>query len=232
MRRFAVVLSALAALMLVWAGAALAQEGCPGSIKTTDASGTVVNQNPYGASEDVYVRGENFSTDITADLTYTITDVNDGELEKTGTIPASEVTDDGNFLVNVWPASDPTRAGEEGHEYSVDVTYVPSDGQPASCTKNDNFFLEEAGGGGGGGTTTGGTTTGGTTTGGTTTGGTTTGGGGAGAGGGGGSLGEAAGGAGAGALPFTGLSVWIVALVGLALIGGGFGLLRWARPDH
>jgi hypothetical protein len=81
---------------------------------------------------------------------------------------------------------------------------------------------ESEGGGGGGGTTTGGTTTGGTT-----------GGGGAGAGGG-GSLGEAAGGAGAGAgaLPFTGLSVWIVLLVGFSLIGGGFALLRWVRPDH
>ena len=86
---------------------------------------------------------------------------------------------------------------------------------------------ELAGGGGGGGTTTGGTT-GGTTTGGTT------GGGGAGAGGGGGSgsLGEAAGGAGAGTLPFTGLSVWIVLLAGFSLIGGGFALLRRARPDH
>jgi hypothetical protein len=71
--------------------------------------------------------------------------------------------------------------------------------------------------------------------GGTTTGGTTGGGGGAGAGGGGGgeSLGEtAAGGAGAGALPFTGLSVWIVLLAGFSLIGGGFALLRWVRPDH
>jgi hypothetical protein len=55
--------------------------------------------------------------------------------------------------------------------------------------------------------------------------------GGAGAGGG-GSLGETAAGGGAGALPFTGLPVWIVLLAGVSLIGGGFALLRWVRPDH
>lgn len=40
------------------------------------------------------------------------------------------------------------------------------------------------------------------------------------------------GGAGAGpcALPFTGLSVWVVLLARFSLIGGGLALLRWARP--
>jgi LPXTG-motif cell wall-anchored protein len=84
-------------------------------------------------------------------------------------------------------------------------------------------------------TTTGGTTTGGTTTGGTTTtGGGTTGGGTTGSGG---VIGSTTGGTTGGnaetggELPFTGLPVWIPALLALALLASGGFLLRRKRDD-
>jgi hypothetical protein len=185
MRRFAVILGAVAVLIPAGAGAAFAQ----GS--SEDAHHHVIICHRTGSDSNPYV------------------------------------------VINI-----PFTAWTEAHSPDSSHAHPPLNGRvdimledpaPGPGTKNGHTKDEcEAGGGGGGGTTTGGTTTGGTTTGGTTGGG----GAGAGGGGGGGSLGEAPGGAGAGALPFTGLSVWIVLLAGFSLIGGGFALLRWVRPDH
>jgi hypothetical protein len=138
----------------------------------------------------------------------------------------------------------PFTAWSEAHNPSSSHAHPPLNGRvdillkdPASGPGTKDGFTKEdcEAGGAGGGTTTGGTTTGGTTTGGTTTGGTTTGGGGAGGAGGaggGGALGEAAAGSQpAGELPFTGIPVWMVLIGGLSLIGGGFAVLRWLRPN-
>jgi hypothetical protein len=202
MRRFAVVLSAMAALALVWTGTALAQaEHCPG-----EPGGNEFKAEGQGSTTFV-IDGQEVNVNVSGD-TVTFTDENGDPISV-------------SFCIKAGEGSSGVLTGSSGS-----VTWDNGGGQTPAISY---VVVFDVGGGGGGGTTTGGTTTGGTTTGGTTTGG---GGAGAGGGGGGESLGEAAGGAGAGALPFTGLPVWIVALAGLALIGGGFALLRWVRPDH
>jgi hypothetical protein len=136
-----IVAAALVALgAMTFAGTALAQsagEGCPGSVKTTDAGGKeggTTNANAYAVTADVYLQGTGFPSDL-ASASYTIEDVNDaGAILKTGTIsPISG----GSFLQRIWSAGE--RAGITGHEFKVTVTY-PRTGQP-DCQKSDNFFI-------------------------------------------------------------------------------------------
>ena len=152
----AVLVCALAAL--AFTAPALAQqepEGCPGSVKTTDAGGKeggTTNQNPYSAASDVYLQGSGFPAYVTS-LTYTILDVNSKDpatggpqVKKTGTIPdnvqqQNESFGNGAFLQVIWTATERIGINPE-HEYKVVVSYSNQRGM--ACEKSDNFFAKGA----------------------------------------------------------------------------------------
>jgi hypothetical protein len=226
MRRFAVVLSAVAALMLVWTGTALAQEGPPGCNGSIFLSGSSVQDGGNGTTpkfahgDTVTVSGEGFDPNQLFDR-WDVVDVNSG-----GTVVLSSETDwnadaSGNFSFSF-----STSTLTDDHEYKVTVYFTKEVGSE-SCQKSKNFFLVSEEGGGAGGQPpppppppAGG----------------------AGgqppppppppSGGGGGSLGgEAGGGGGQGALPFTGVSFAVLGLAGLVLLLGGLGLMRSGRTQ-
>jgi hypothetical protein len=213
MRRFAGIVSALAALMLVWTGAALAQDDPPGCNGTIFLSGSSVQDGGNGTTpkfahgDTVTVSGEGFDANQLFDR-WDVVDVNSGGT----TVLSSE--DDWNADANGnFSFSFSTSTLTDDHEYKVTVYFTKEVGNE-SCQKSKNFFLVSAEGGGeeGGGEEGGGEA-------------------GAGAGGGGGSLGETAAGGGEGALPFTGLPFAVLGLAGLALLLGGLGLMRSGRTQ-
>jgi hypothetical protein len=205
--------------MLVWTGAALAQDDPPGCNGTIFLSGSSVQDGGNGTTpkfahgDNVTVSGEGF--DANQSFTgWTVDDVNDGTRVMDNSGSPFAATGEGTFSFSF-----STSSLTDDHEYKVTVYFTKEVGNE-ECQKSKNFFLVSEEGGGAGGNppppppppTP------------------PSGGGGAGAGG--GSLGETAGGAGAGALPFTGLSIWMVLLAGFSLIGGGVAVLRWTRPDN
>ena len=141
LRRAVLLLGAIVTLAL--APPALAQEatpeGCPGSVKTTNAAGGeagMTNQNPYATTADVYVHGENFPSTLTA-ATYVIEDVNDNVVVKGPVTNGISPISAGAFHQAIWTAGE--RAGITGHEFKVTVTYLGANGQ--ECRKSDNFFI-------------------------------------------------------------------------------------------
>jgi hypothetical protein len=215
MRRFAVVVSAVAALMLVWAGTAMAQDppGCNGAIFLSGSSiqdGGNGTTPKFAHGDTVTVSGEGFDANQLFDR-WDVVDVNSG-----GAVVLSSEDDwnadaNGNFSFSF-----STSSLTDDHEYKVTVYFTKEVGSE-SCHKSKNFFLVEEEGGGAGGNppppppppAAGG----------------------AGAGGG-GSLGEEAGGGAEGALPFTGLPVALLGIAGLALLLGGLGLMRPSRTNN
>jgi hypothetical protein len=224
MRRFAVVVSALAALMLVWTGAALAQDdppGCNGTIFLSSSAGDTPGTEPkYTQGDTIYVNGTGFDS-AQAFTGYTVDDVNDGENIITSDAPwAADANGDFSFSFVASAANGFTDA----HEYKVTVYFTKEVGN-TDCRKSKNFFLTvEEGGGAGGQPPPPPTPEGPQPTPPPPPGG------GAGAGGG-GSLGEEAGSSGQGALPFTGLPFAVLGLAGLALLLGGLGLMRSGRTQ-
>jgi hypothetical protein len=223
MRRFAVLVSALAALMFVWTGAALAQtttdEGPPGCNGTIHLSGSSVQDGGNGTTpkfarrDTVTVNGTGFDANQ-AFTGYTVDDVNDGQNVITSNT-AWNADANGAFSFSF----STSEAGfEDAHEYKVTVYFTKEVGNE-ECHKSKNFFLtvEEGGGGAGGNPPPPPPPPSGS--------------GGAGAGGG-GSLGEEAGSGAQGALPFTGLPVAFLGIAGLVLLLGGLGLMRSASADN
>jgi hypothetical protein len=210
MRRFAGIVSALAALMLVWTGAALAQDDPPGCNGTIFLSGSSVQDGGNGTTpkfahgDTVTVSGEGFDANQLFDR-WDVVDVNSGGT----TVLSSE--DDWNADANGnFSFSFSTSTLTDDHEYKVTVFFTKEVGNE-ECQKSKNFFLvsEEGGGAGGGGGELGEE-----------------------AGGGGGELGEEAAGGAAGELPFTGVPVALLGIAGLALLLGGLGLMRIGRTDN
>ena len=216
MRRYAVVVSALAALMLVWTGSALAQDdppGCNGTIFLSSSAGDTPGTEPkYTRGDTINVNGTGFDANQ-AFTGYTVDDVNDGQNVITSN---TAWTADGSGAFTF--SFSTSQAGfEDAHEYKVTVYFTKEVGN-AECQKSKNFFLTEEEGGGAGGNPPPPPPP-------------PSGGGGAGAGGG-GSLGEAGGSGAQGALPFTGLPVALLGIAGLALLLGGLGLMRPGRTDN
>jgi len=217
MRRFAVVVSAVAALMLVWTGAALAQDeppGCNGTIFLSSQAGDTPGTEPkFTQGDTIYVNGTGFDPGQVF-TGYTVDDVNDGEniitSDTSWTADAS-----GNFSFSFVASAE--NGFTDAHEYKVTVYFTKEVGSE-ECQKSKNFFLtvEEGGGAGGQPPPPPPPPSGG----------------GAGGAGAGGSLGGEAGGAGAGALPFTGLPVALLGIAGLALLLGGLGLMRTGRTNN
>lgn len=219
MRRFAVVVAAVGALMLVWAGTAMAQDppGCNGTIHLSGSSvqdGGNGTTPKFARGDSVSVNGTGFDANQ-AFTGYTVDDVNDGQNVITSNTPWNA---DGSGAFSF--SFSTSQAGfEDAHEYKVTVYFTKEVGNE-ECRKSKNFFLVEEEGGGAGGNPPpppappggGGVSPGG-------------------AGGGGGSLGGEAGSAGAGALPFTGMPIGFLAGAGLALILGGLALRRTVRRD-
>lgn len=224
MRRFAVVVSALAALMLVWTGAALAQDDPPGCNGSIFLSGSSVQDGGNGTTpkfahgDTVTVSGEGFDPNQLFDR-WDVVDVNSG-----GTVVLSSEIDWNADASGSFSFSFSTSTLTDDHEYKVTVYFTKEVGSE-SCQKSKNFFLVSGEGGGAGGNpppppqppqqpsppqppSSGA----------------------AGAGGG-GSLGEEAAGGGEGALPFTGLPFAVLGLAGLALLLGGLGLMRSGRTQ-
>jgi hypothetical protein len=209
MRRFAVVVSAIAALMLVWAGAALAQDedanGCNGTIFLSDSTGADQGTDPqYTEGETVYVFGSGFDTNDTS-FTFTVT------LLPSTPVASGTLTGDGAGNISNQAVFDTSDATDDG-PYKVEVFWGPSedDNPPNGCKKSKNFKinLEEEGGGAGGQPpappqppSSGGAA---------------------------GALGGEAG-AGQGELPFTGVPFALLGIAGLALMLGGLGLMRSGR---
>jgi hypothetical protein len=218
MRRFAVVLSAVAALMLVWTGTALAQDGPPGCNGSIFLSGSTVQDGGNGTTpkfahgDTVTVSGEGFDPNQLFDR-WDVQDVNSG-----GTVVLSSETDwnadaSGNFSFSF-----STSTLTDDHEYKVTVYFTKEVGSE-SCQKSKNFFLVSEEGGSAGGNPPPPPQP-------------PSGGGGASAGGGGSLGGEAGGGGGGqGALPFTGVPFAVLGLAGLALLLGGLGLMRSGRTQ-
>jgi hypothetical protein len=223
MRRFAVVVSALAALMLVWTGAALAQDdppGCNGTIFLSSSAGDTPGTEPkYTQGDTIYVNGTGFDS-AQAFTGYTVDDVNDGENIITSNTPWTADAN-GDFSFSFVASAE--NGFTDAHEYKVTVYFTKEVGN-ADCRKSKNFFLTVEEGGGAGGQPPP------PPAGPQPTPPPPPGGGGAGAGGG-GSLGEEGGSGGQGALPFTGLPFALLAGAGLALILGGLALRRTARTD-
>jgi hypothetical protein len=215
MRRFAVVVSALAALMLVWTGAALAQDDPPGCNGSIFLSGSSVQDGGNGTTpkfahgDTVTVSGEGFDPNQLFDR-WDVVDVNSG-----GTVVLSSETDWNADASGSFSFSFSTSTLTDDHEYKVTVYFTKEAGSE-SCQKSKNFFLvsEEGGGAGGNPPSPPQPPSSGA----------------AGAGGG-GSLGEEAAGGGEGALPFTGLPFAVLGLAGLALLLGGLGLMRSGRTQ-
>jgi hypothetical protein len=224
MRRFAVVASALAALMLVWTGAALAQDDPPGCNGSIFLSGSSVQDGGNGTTpkfahgDTVTVSGEGFDPNQLFDR-WDVVDVNSG-----GTVVLSSEIDWNADASGSFSFSFSTSTLTDDHEYKVTVYFTKEVGSE-SCQKSKNFFLVSGEGGGAGGNpppppqppqqpsppqppSSGA----------------------AGAGGG-GSLGEEAAGGGEGALPFTGLPFAVLGLAGLALLLGGLDLMRSGRTQ-
>jgi hypothetical protein len=216
MRRFAVVVSALAALMLVWAGTAMAQDppGCNGTIFLSGSSvqdGGNGTTPKFARGDTVTVSGEGFDANQLFDR-WDVVDVNSGGT----TVLSSE--DDWNADANGnFSFSFDTSTLTDDHEYKVTVYFTKEVGNE-SCQKSKNFFLVSEEGGGAGGQPPPPPPP-------------PSGGGGAGAGGGGGELGEEAAGGAAGELPFTGAPVALLGIAGLALLLGGLGLMRSGRTE-
>jgi hypothetical protein len=214
MRRFAVVVSALAALMLVWAGTAMAQDppGCNGTIFLSGSSvqdGGNGTTPKFAHGDTVTVSGEGFDANQLFDR-WDVVDVNSG-----GTTVLSSEDDwsadaSGNFSFSF-----STSTLTDDHEYKVTVYFTKEVGNE-ECQKSKNFFLVSEEGGGAGGQppppppppAAGG------------------------AGAGGAELGEEAAGGAAGELPFTGVPVALLGIAGLALLLGGLGLMRIGRTDN
>jgi hypothetical protein len=106
-----------------------ASAGCTGSVKTTNAQGTVVNQNLYTAGDDVYLSGSNFPGG--ASFSYTIEQTNGSAVGPSGSFSADA---GGDFLRRVW-----TGASGSG-VFKVEVTYTPA-GRSQPCKKSDNFHI-------------------------------------------------------------------------------------------
>ena len=122
--------AALGALKLAQAEPALAQGACPGSIMTTDETGTV-NKNQYAAGESVFIDGSNFPP--AAELTFTVTHVATGQLMTSGGPFSADAA--GSFSAEfVWDGTD---ALPDGGPYQVVVVYTSAAGAP--CSKSDNF---------------------------------------------------------------------------------------------
>jgi hypothetical protein len=212
MRRFAVVVSAVAALMLVWTGTALAQDdppGCNGTIFLSSEAGDTPGTEPkFTQGDTIYVNGTGFDSGQ-AFTGYTVDDVNDGENIITSSDPWT-ADESGNFSFSFVASAD--NGFTDAHEYKVTVYYTKEVGNE-ECQKSKNFFLtvEEGGGAGGQPPPPPQPPAGG-----------------AGAGG---ALGGEAGGGAQGALPFTGVPFMLLGGAGLALLLGGLALRRSGRTD-
>ena len=150
--RSACLLGAVIGVMLAWPGLAAAQApsepaGCSGSIKTVGLAGDEAGQtnaNPYEATDDVWLRGDNFPLHLTpATVSYQIEDVNDKLVVKARTTFAAngtvtpEMFSGGSFVEKIWAAVE--RIGlVPNHEYKVTVFFLNASGQ--ECQKSDNFF--------------------------------------------------------------------------------------------
>jgi hypothetical protein len=220
MRRFAVVVSAVATLMLVWTGAALAQDppGCNGTIFLSGSSvqdGGNGTTPKFAHGDTVTVSGTGFDANQ-AFTGWTVDDVNSGTRVMDNSASPFTADASGNFSFSF-----STSGLTDDHEYKVTVYFTKAVGNE-SCQKSKNFFLVSEEGGGAGGNPppppppptppSGG------------------GAGGAGAGGG-GELGTIASGGPQGALPFTGAPAELIALAALALLLGGAALLWRNRTD-
>jgi hypothetical protein len=106
--------------------------GCSGSIKTTDATGSVVNANKYTVGDPIYISGSNFNA--SQSFTFIVQHVQDKTTVNSGSFVGGG---DGSFLQSVW-------SGESavGHEYKVIVFYTLANGH--RCHKSDNFFFTGA----------------------------------------------------------------------------------------
>jgi len=213
MRRFAGVVSAVAGLMLVWAGTAMAQDppGCNGTIHLSGSSvqdGGNGTTPKFARGDTVTVNGTGFDSEQLFDR-WDVVDVNSGS-----TVVLSSEDDWNADASGSFSFSFGTSTLTDAHEYKVTVYFTKEVGNE-SCQKSKNFFLVEEEGSGVGGQppppppppAAGG------------------------AGAGGGSLGGEAGGGGQGTLPFTGVPVALLGVAGLALLLGGLVLRGSGRTD-
>jgi hypothetical protein len=215
MRRTAVLLASIA-VALVWATTAAAQQtdppGCNGTIFLSSSAGDTPGTEPkYTRGDTIHVNGTGFDANQ-AFTSYTVEDVNSGGAQiLTGGAWSADAS--GNFTFSFSTSSGFT----DDHEYKVTVYFTKEVGSE-ECQKSKNFFLqgEETGGTTGGTPPTGGTGGVSGTTGNGGVSGTT-----------GGATGGVSGAEAGGELPFTGFTVWIPLLAGLALLSCGYMLLRW-----